>query len=401
MYIRIIGSDINHFCKKPIVLFGAGSSGIKALEEFQKKEADIIAFCDNNRERKGELVEGYPIITPEELYSMVSDNKEISVMITSTYIDEIKSQLEENGVQNIYVVQMGVLYDKIPLEQFKNPVLDAVSGEKEIYERLVDNSPVFIGRMGSVELETICNYLYFEKRKDGAGRPYSNNIKNMLSDWSGFFPKEDEAMDRFCELYLKDIQNADVLWSMWNSKYEDILYSEYCPKVPLVSFDDTAFPVHSENPWTRALKGKKVLVIHPFEESIRQNYGIREKLFENKEFMPEFELLTMKAVQTVADNKDYYSYKSWFDALESMEEQIEKIDFDIALIGAGAYGFPLGSFVKNMGKKALHLGGILQLFFGIRGKYYDQFNYHNEYWTRPLEDEKPKGFKKVEAGRYW
>ena len=84
-----------------------------------------------------------------------------------------------------------------------------------------------------------------------------------------------------------------------------------------------------------------------------------------------------------------------------MESQIDQLDFDIALIGAGAYGFPLGSYVKNKGKKALHLGGILQLFFGIRGKFYDQFNYHNEYWTRPLEEEKPKGFQKVEAGRYW
>ena len=84
-----------------------------------------------------------------------------------------------------------------------------------------------------------------------------------------------------------------------------------------------------------------------------------------------------------------------------MKEQMQKIDFDIALIGAGAYGFPLGAYAKELGKKALHIGGMLQLYFGIRGKYYDQFNYHNEYWTRPLEEEKPQGFKKVEAGRYW
>ena len=80
---------------------------------------------------------------------------------------------------------------------------------------------------------------------------------------------------------------------------------------------------------------------------------------------------------------------------------MKEIDFDIALIGAGAYGFPLGAYAKQLGKQALHIGGALQLYFGIRGAYYDQFGYHNEFWTRPLEEEKPKGFKKVEAGRYW
>lgn len=401
MYIQVLESNVEAFRDRDIILFGAGSSGVKALEEFQKRDAKVIGFCDNNRERKGELVQGYPIITPEDLYAIVHDRPDVSVMITSTYINEIKKQLAEHNVTNVYVVQMGVLYDKIPLNEFDNPVLDNTSGEDAIYNSLMGDAPAFIGRLGSTELETICNYLYFEHRKDGDGSPYSNNIKNMLSDWCGFFPKEDEAMDQFCELYLQDIQNADILWSMWNSKFENKIYREYCPTVPLVSFDDTAFPIYSEMPWTRALKGKKVLVIHPFEESIIQNYQVKDKLFSNMHFMPDYELITMKAVQTLADNKDRYTYKSWFDALASMEQQIGNIDFDIALIGAGAYGFPLGAFVKRIGKKALHLGGILQLFFGIRGKYYDQFNYHNEYWTRPLEEEKPKGFKKVEAGRYW
>lgn len=401
MYIRILESDIEYFKNKPIVLFGAGSSGVKALEEFQKRGANVIAFCDNNRARKGEILEGYSIITPQDLYALVKENPEISVMITSIYIDEIKAQLANNNISNVYVVQMGVLYDKIPLQAFQNQILNTKQGEDMIYQRLKDNEPFFIGRLGSTELETICDYLYFEHRNGENGMPYSANIKNMLSDWCGFFPKEDDLMDQFCELYLKDISKADILWNIWNSKFENKLYQEYCPEVPLVSFNNTAFPIDSDAPWTRALEGKKILVIHPFEKSIIQNYKIKDKLFENKNLMPDFQLITIKAVQTVADNKDQYSYQTWFDALHSMEEQIAGTDFDIALIGAGAYGFPLGAYVKKIGKKAIHLGGILQLFFGIRGKYYDQFNYHNAYWTRPLEEEQPKGFKKVEAGRYW
>ena len=33
----------------------------------------------------------------------------------------------------------------------------------------------------------------------------------------------------------------------------------------------------------------------------------------------------------------------------------EKIDFDIAIIGCGAYAFPLGAYVKKLGKKAIDL----------------------------------------------
>lgn len=78
--------------------------------------------------------------------------------------------------------------------------------------------------------------------------------------------------------------------------------------------------------------------------------------------MPDFELITLKAVQTLADNKNT-EFVTWFDALDYMKRQMDEIDFDIALIGAGAYGFPLGSYAKELGKKGLHIGGALQLYF--------------------------------------
>ncbi len=88
-----------------------------------------------------------------------------------------------------------------------------------------------------------------------------------------------------------------------------------------------------------------------------------------------------------------------------MKERIRCIDFDIAIIGAGAYGLPLASFIKNMGKKAIHLGGATQLLFGIKGKRWDNLPYfrklYNENWVRPLPDEIPDNFQAVESGCYW
>ena len=69
------------------------------------------------------------------------------------------------------------------------------------------------------------------------------------------------------------------------------------------------------------LKGKKVLVVHPFVESIKYQYeNNREHLFENPDVLPEFkELILVKAVQTQADAKDS-RFKDWFEALQYMKD---------------------------------------------------------------------------------
>ncbi len=43
-------------------------------------------------------------------------------------------------------------------------------------------------------------------------------------------------------------------------------------------------------------------------------------LFKDKRVLPQFELKTIKAVQSIANNKT--SFKTWFDAYDNMCEQI-------------------------------------------------------------------------------
>ena len=56
-----------------------------------------------------------------------------------------------------------------------------------------------------------------------------------------------------------------------------------------------------------------------------------------------------------------------------MENEIDKHDYEVCLIGCGAYGLPLAAHVKKQGKKAIHIGGALQLLFGIMGKRWIDF----------------------------
>ena len=59
-----------------------------------------------------------------------------------------------------------------------------------------------------------------------------------------------------------------------------------------------------------------------------------------------------------------------------------------------------------MGKKAVHIGGALQLLFGIRGNRWETeqdiyMQFMNKHWVRPLESERPKAAHNVENACYW
>ena len=119
--------------------------------------------------------------------------------------------------------------------------------------------------------------------------------------------------------------------------------------------------------------------------------------------MPNFQLITLKSVQSIAGEKT--DFNTWFDALDSMKKKIDDIDFDISIIGCGAYGLPLASYIKSIGKQAIHLGGATQILFGIKGKRWEERSdfvvLFNEFWKNPDNSEIPRNSHNVENGCYW
>ena len=211
MYIEIEGAELKDFSNKKIILFGASSTGVKALEEFERIDAEILGFCDNGESKWGEELEGYKIYSPDEIKILLRKEEQIYIMITSTYEEEIKQQLKEMQISNVYAVHMGVLHSKLDYKFYDNKILSEKDANLKISELIESKKPFFVGRVGSTELETICNYKYFIDRKKHKEIPYTNNITNMLADWCGFFPRNHELMDDFCELYLSEIPKADML----------------------------------------------------------------------------------------------------------------------------------------------------------------------------------------------
>ncbi|SOD98319.1 hypothetical protein [Spirosoma fluviale] len=278
-----------------------------------------------------------------------------------------------------------------------------------IYSYLVNDEPCMIARFGSTEMSCLINYIGVKQNNSnwlsyiqGKSLPWwwSKSIINQMQKWSGFFPAEVTKIEKFCELMLREIPNVDILGA-W--LHEEKYFSKELVRVKRVVLEDLE-PFFSTRPWTRALKGKKVLVVHPFAETIEQQYEKRHLLFDI-EILPDFELKTIKAVQSVAGTDT--NFQDWFEALEHMKAQIDNTDYDICIIGCGAYGFPLAAHVKRMGKKSVHLAGATQLLFGIKGKRWENFivwpytNLFNEHWVRPGQQEKPINASVVENACYW
>lgn len=297
-----------------------------------------------------------------------------------------------------------------PLNKEMDP--DIISSH--IREKLLSPEPCMLSRFGAVEIGCVVNYLgiYHQKRKiikyiKGEAFPWWWEEETMypMRNNAGFFSATPELLKRFSEMMIEDMPLIDILAS-W--RFEEEYFSKELQNAYKIDFEPYN-PFWSDVPWTAALENKKVLVVHPFAETIQKQYLRKELIHKDPRVLPTFDLQTIKAIQTIGNQGDG-RFETWFDALEFMKNGIDKMDYDVCLLGCGAYGMPLAAHVKRSGKKAVHLGGSLQLLFGIRGARWENSNYNatynysklmNEFWVKPSATETPSKAQQVEEGCYW
>ena len=297
-----------------------------------------------------------------------------------------------------------------PCEMDKEKIMQLVS------DRISEGKPLLFVRFGRIEIDVCENvkYTLHEKRSNWKfiqwkGQPNFINpfVTPLFSKNAGFFPSDNiEYLERFYQLMVKCMSEVDILAS-WGHNEMD--FKEELKNAIKVD-RETSTPLLTDHPWTLALEGKKVLVVHPFAETIKSQFARIDKVFPNATIWPKCQLDVMKAVQTAGSNKT--PFKDWFEALKYMEDELSKRDFDVCILGCGAYGFPLAAHVKRMGKQAMHTGGITQVLFGITGnrweteeKYLKVFpyipTYKNEYWVRPSSADTPPNAVGIEGACYW
>lgn len=227
----------------------------------------------------------------------------------------------------------------------------------------------------------------------------------------GLFPVQKKIFNRFLVEYREAVRSLDLVaqWQAsgtYEAALENALLERLCPQAVRVGF----YFLRILNPragWLDDLTGLKWLVIHPFARTIRQQLPRLSELGVYSHAVGENLAQRARDTTTLACPQLPYMvpprHRDWFQALEEMKVAMEKQSdaFDLALIGAGAWSLPLAAHAKKIGKKALHLGGSLQLLFGIKGGRFDDNEIYNRDWIRPLPDERPANHRLMENGAYW
>ena len=278
---------------------------------------------------------------------------------------------------------------------FRGFPLSIATTSAALTQAIENDAPFAAIRFGAVELSCLNNH---EKIELGFKKTYKEPVRYSIKNNAGYFPTDDVSLKRYGDELLALLPETDYL-GISGAHMENYFARFYCPSASYLLYEGME-PLHGT--WTKALKGKKVLVITAFKEDVAKQYPRRKELFPNApDILPEMELKVLQAPVTFAENTP--TSPSFFDELARIEAEMDQIDYDVLLVGAGAYGSFLALHAKSKGKKGIQTGGATNTLFGILGKRWEHrehvAKHVNEAWIRPAD--KPKGFERVEGGTYW
>lgn len=96
-----------------VIIFGASALGEMTFI-YYKNIRKILCFCDNDVNKHNTILNGLPIIAPEELIKF----KDVKVIIASQYHREIAKQLSMLGITDFEKSPVGVVHEAEGMENF-------------------------------------------------------------------------------------------------------------------------------------------------------------------------------------------------------------------------------------------------------------------------------------------
>jgi len=285
----------------------------------------------------------------------------------------------------------------------------------DLKKSIKNNTGYAIGKIGFAEQ----NWMYYEillkKEKDpDKVRKFAEGLYFFGLKQAGIFPADPKFYIEFNKFYIPHVKNMDCLgicyrpWELEIIKYYELKnklihypYQQLNPIAP--SFEKDCYLPH--------FKDKKILIICPFAKILAERAtkeifeGVWSKTAKKKWFDP-------KSVDALEfpygfTEETHKKYSTALDLFKHITTEIEKRDFDIALIAAAGLAIPIASHVKNMGKIGFSLGGHLQLIFGVIGKRWRvespfwPIYCFNERWIDMPAKYKPKETDVCDSGAYW
>lgn len=280
--------------------------------------------------------------------------------------------------------------------------------EAVIGEMILKNGPCAMGKIGTTELLGL-EYLHRWIQPPYPQAASWHRPAKRLYECSGLFPVRRDIFYRWADEYQASLLQLDLVsqWQVgpcYETALEAALLDRLCPRAVRVGYYFLRI-LNPHAPWLNDLAKLRWLVVHPFEETIRVQLPHLAELGVYSESARGDLARRARDTAILACPQLPYMvpprHRDWFETLDDLKSKMGKMEFDIALIGAGAWSLPLVAHAKAMGKKGMHLGGSLQLMFGIKGGRFDNNRIYNSHWIRPLSKDIPTNYRLMENGAYW
>lgn len=286
--------------------------------------------------------------------------------------------------------------------------LDLSESNRQLIELIESPEPFLINRVSDNITKMSIVYDIYKK--------IHPQFKQFANTHDGIYSKDDKDLVEYSNLYMNTLENMTkfTCFSSLYTETQNYIIQKY--KIPPnnILHWRVLEPFYNlyENPtepvWTHSLKNKKVLIINPFVDSfqaqIKSNFSFFGKDDPRTIWDKEQKFVFYKSFNCLYNN---HPHENWIETYNVMCEDIEKLDFDIALLGCGGYGLPLCNFIyKKLGKSAIYIGGGIQLLFGVYGNRWKNHSIIGPLiqkggWIRPSSDEQPTNYTKIEGGCYW
>ena len=238
---------------------------------------------------------------------------------------------------------------------------------------ILKKGSIFINRFGGSDL----SYMFGYKNDSNPSIPYYVKI---LSKDNGYYDTSTDRLvlknnlEYFFDEFDKTYKSSKVFleacntvraFPQYNSIFKNSKFANYHEMIEMTSyFMQNIFPV---------FENKKILIISPFIDLIQKQVLVLDKIFPNIK-IPNVTFVYLKTYITYYndDTNDYMDtpHNNFMETVEYYKKEIDKIDFDVAFISAASYTNFIGCHIESLGKTALYIGGILQMYFGIFGDRY-------------------------------
>lgn len=245
------------------------------------------------------------------------------------------------------------------------------------------DEPIFINRLGGSDFSSLLHYLYDSAFNFDADFIHvceyngyydvskkvdrNNNFIRFLKELDHIYKNNDISLAA-CQVFrsLNGRTNGNPINDNYDKYFTTLKLNKFYGNYHVV-FENIDRFIDLFNSFA---KDKKILVISPFTDSINHQIKNNKDCFMSGRKLVDCNYKFLKTHITYYDEKLGFlntPHNNFFETLEYYKEEIDKIEYDIALLSCGSYAHFLGEYIKNEGGKAIYVGGILQLLWGVMG----------------------------------